>query len=260
VLSAGAPVAPAVLERCAQLLAAGAQIHTPYGATEALPISSIGSDEVLQETRPLTDAGHGVCVGRAVAGTDIRIVPITDDAMPRWSDNLAQPVHTIGEIAVRGAQVTAAYYRSERDTRLAKIPTPDGGFYHRMGDLGYLDERGRLWFCGRKSQRVSTATGVFYTIPCEAVFNTHAQVARTALVGVGAADAMRPVLCVEPEATVRRSEYPRIARELLALGAGHEHTAPIRHILFYRSFPVDIRHNAKINREALARWARRRMG
>ena len=259
VLSAGAPVAPAVLERFVKLLAPGAQVHTPYGATEALPVSSIGSNEVLNETGKLTAQGRGICVGQGVDGIEIRIIPITDEPIAEWRDELAQPPNEIGEIVVRGPQVTCSYYNREESTRLTKIAAGNHGCYHRMGDLGYLDEHGRLWFCGRKSQRIDTVLGTLYTIPCEGVFNTHPRVSRTALVGVPADRGYLPVLCVEPEAGVRKSEYPAIRSELLNLGGKHEHTTAIKHILFHKDFPVDVRHNAKINRERLALWAQRKL-
>jgi acyl-coenzyme A synthetase/AMP-(fatty) acid ligase len=128
-----------------------------------------------------------------------------------------------------------------------------------MGDLGYRDGRGRIWFCGRKSHRVVTPDGTLFTIPCEAVFNTHPEVARTALVGVGPRGAMRPVLCVEPLRRPGRADLDRLRRELLALGASWPHTGSIATILFHPSLPVDIRHNAKIFREKLATWAARRL-
>lgn len=259
VLSAGAPVAPAVLECFARMLEPGVQIYTPYGATESLPICSIGSDEVLSETRHLTDQGRGVCVGTAVAGIDLHIIRISDAAIPVWSDDLLLGTDEIGEIVVRGAQVTGSYFNREASTRLAKIPVTGDGFYHRMGDLGYLDERNRLWFCGRKSQRVTMTDGELYTIPCEAVFNTHPKVYRTALVGVAGSDNTIPVLCVEPGPQAGKSEYNVIRKELLDIGANFQHTAVIRHILFHKGFPVDIRHNAKINRERLATWAAKRL-
>jgi acyl-CoA synthetase (AMP-forming)/AMP-acid ligase II len=124
-----------------------------------------------------------------------------------------------------------------------------------MGDLGYFDEQGRLWFCGRKSHRVETAAGPLYTEQVEPVFNTHSEVRRTALVGVGAAGSQTPVLCVELEAGVPARDWPRIERELREFGAAHPHTAKIGRFLRHRGFPVDIRHNAKIGREKLAVWA-----
>ena len=123
-----------------------------------------------------------------------------------------------------------------------------------MGDVGYLDDCGRLWFCGRKAHRVTTADGTLYTIPCEAVFNTHPAVYRTALVGVERDGAMHPVLCAEREPGDATPDET-LRAELLALGAKYPHTKAIRTILFHPAFPVDVRHNAKIFREKLAVWA-----
>jgi acyl-CoA synthetase (AMP-forming)/AMP-acid ligase II len=263
VISAGAPVPAKVLETFAMMLDAGIQIFTPYGATEALPVCSIGSDEILGETRHQTDQGAGVCVGRPVEGMTVRIIAISDDPIPVWSDDLVVPDGTIGEIAVQGPIVTRRYYQRPESTALAKIAEPGGeGFYHRMGDVGYRDAQGRIWFCGRKSHRVITTDGTLFTIPCEGVFNTHPAVARTALVGVGAPGAQRPVLCVElcrPPLGSDRRRVIEIHRELLEIGAGHPHTREITTILFHPSFPVDIRHNAKIFREKLAIWAARKL-
>jgi acyl-coenzyme A synthetase/AMP-(fatty) acid ligase len=128
-----------------------------------------------------------------------------------------------------------------------------------MGDLGYLDDGGRLWFCGRKSQRVQTADGTHYTDPCEAVFDTHPDVFRSALVGVGEAGSQLPIICVELEPGVGSREHQRIRSELLELGASFDHTRDIQEVLFHPSFPVDIRHNAKIGRSALAEWAATRV-
>lgn len=255
-ISAGAPVPAAVLERFANLLSAGAQIFTPYGATEALPVCSIGSDEILAETSEATDRGLGVCVGKPVPGTELKIIVISDEIVAQWTDNLLLGQGEIGEIVVKGPQVTASYFNRSESTALGKIADPaDGGFYHRMGDLGYCDPSGRVWFCGRKTHRVITAEGTLFTIPCEAIFNTHAEVFRTALVGVGAAGAQRPVLCVELEKGTDTTALARIHQELLAIGAGHDVTRNIRTFLFHPDFPVDIRHNAKIFREKLAVWA-----
>ncbi|MBI3268001.1 MAG: AMP-binding protein [Planctomycetes bacterium] len=265
VLCAGAPVPARLLERFSRLLAPETQVFTPYGATEALPVASIGSHEVLGETRARTEAGAGICVGRPVAGMEVRILPISDEAVPTWDDALALPVGEIGEIVVRGPTVTRSYWKREASTALAKIREKDGTtIRHRMGDLGYLDDRGRIWFCGRKSHRVVTPAGTLFTIPCEAVFNTHPAVFRTALVGVrrggGGDGAVEPVLCVERDPDVPRVPDARLREELLALGAAREHTRPIRTLLFHPRFPVDVRHNAKIFREKLAVWAERKLG
>jgi acyl-CoA synthetase (AMP-forming)/AMP-acid ligase II len=260
VISAGAPVPWQDLETFRKLLADGAQVYTPYGATEALPVCSVGSDEILQETRHATARGAGVCVGRPALGIDLRIIRITDEPVARWAEDLDVAPGEVGEIAVRGPVVTASYWSRPQATAMAKVPDPGrGGFWHRMGDLGYLDNSGRVWFCGRKSQRVVTPAGTLFTVPCEGVFNAHPGVARSALVGVPRPGGTEPVLCVEPEVTLRPWELGKLHQELLALGASHDFTRPVRTVLFHGSFPVDVRHNAKIFREKLAAWAARRV-
>jgi acyl-CoA synthetase (AMP-forming)/AMP-acid ligase II len=254
VISAGAPVPPRVIERFQSLLNNDAAIHTPYGATESLPVATTSSHEILSDTRHETDRGAGTCVGEPVPSIEAQVIAIDDRPIDRWRDGLAVDTGEIGEIVVKGPQVTREYFNAREHTALAKIDDGDT-VRHRMGDLGYLDEQGRLWFCGRKSQRVQTAEGTLFTVPCESVFNTHPEVFRTALVGVGEAGAETPVLCVELEKTVRSSQRDRIRSELFAIGREHEHTKDITRVLFHPAFPVDIRHNAKIGRGALAAWA-----
>lgn len=259
VISAGAPVPAVVMERFLTMLDDGARIHTPYGATESLPVASIHSGEVLSETSALTDEGRGVCVGRPVGEIDVRVIQIRDDVIDTWDDALELPAGEIGEIVVSGPVATDQYIHEERLTALAKIYDRDESgdvvsHRHRMGDVGYFDNDGRLWFCGRKAHRVETANGTLYSVPCEAVFNVHPSVFRTALVGVGAAGSKRPVLCVELEKGAGVDQN-RVVAELRELGRKYDHTRSIEDFLFHSSFPVDIRHNAKIGREKLTVWA-----
>ena len=259
-ISAGAPVPASVLARFAAMLRPGAEVFTPYGATECLPVASIGSDEILGETRRRTEQGAGVCIGRPVPGLTAKVIRITDEPIAQWDDALELPAGEIGEITVKAAHATPSYYNQPAATALAKIQDPaDGGFYHRMGDVGYFDERGRLWFCGRKSHRVVTAQGTRYTIPCEGVFNRNPRVFRTALVGVRRNGAMEPVLCVELEAGAGSVSKDIIRAELRELGSQNECTRQIQTILFHPAFPVDVRHNAKIFRDQLAVWAGRQL-
>ena len=260
VVSAGAPLSAVILERMAGRLAAPAEVYPTYGATEALPVASIGSVEVLGRARPATDAGAGVCVGRPVDGIDVRIIRISDDPIATWSDDLAVPEGTIGEIVVSGPVVTREYFNRPEATRLAKIVDPERAIqYHRMGDVGYRDDQGKLWFCGRKSHRVILHDQTLFTIPCEAIFNTHPAVFRSALVGVKRGGETIPVICIEPIRRLARSERDRVCGELLERAAAFAQTRRIRTILFHRAFPVDIRHNSKIFREQLAAWAARRL-
>ena len=259
VISAGAPVAPRIIERFRSMLGEGAEIFTPYGATESLPVASIGSDEILGETRFETDRGRGTCVGRPVPSAEVRIIETNDAPIDRWDDALCIPDGTVGEIVVKGPQVTREYFDAPDHTARGKIPDGDA-VRHRMGDLGYFDNRGRLWFCGRKAHRVTTPEGVLHTVPCEGVFNAHPAVYRSALVGVERRGRVEPVVIVELERDGGPFDRETVRRELRDRASHFDHTASISEILFHKAFPVDIRHNAKINRAALSRWAAKKLG
>lgn len=255
-MSAGAPVPPETVAKVRALLPADANFWTPYGATECLPVAVV-EGRTLEATRAATEAGAGTCVGDVVAPNQVRIIAITDAPIAQWDAVQELAAGQIGEITVAGPTATDAYFNRPQATAAAKISETlaDGRqrIVHRMGDVGYFDSQGRLWFCGRKTQRLETAAGPLYTEQVEPVFNTVAGVRRTALVGVGAAGAQRPVLCYELEPGI--SDGPAITAALRTLAAGHAHTAGIADFLCHRAFPVDIRHNAKIGREKLAVWA-----
>jgi acyl-CoA synthetase (AMP-forming)/AMP-acid ligase II len=262
VISAGAPVPAHVLARMKACLPSGAEIHTPYGATEALPVASITATEVLSETQLKTRLGAGVCVGRRFSGIRWQVVRIVDGPIPAITDAEPLPPGEIGELIVTGPVVTREYVTRREWNALAKIA--DGAeIWHRMGDAGYLDAQERFWFCGRVAHRVLTAEGPMYSTPCEEVFNQHPAVYRSALVGIGPPDRKRPVLFVEcwPE---RRSRWPKAKRKLIAelrtLAATNALTRGIDDFLLIGSMPVDIRHNAKIFRERLVPVAESRLG
>ncbi len=259
VISAGAPVPARVLARITPMLPPGTEIFTPYGATESLPVCSIGSNEILGETAALTDQGRGVCVGKPAGEAEVRIITITDEPIGVWSDDLLAGEGEVGEIVACGPAVTASYYNRPESNRLAKIRGSDGQLFHRMGDLGYFDRQGRVWFCGRKSQRVKHPNGDLLTGRCEGVFNAHPNVFRSALVDIGQQQA-KPAICIEVEQDNPPADRAVLHEELLQIAARHGHTQTIRHILFHPGFPTDIRHNAKIGREQLATWARRKLG
>jgi acyl-CoA synthetase (AMP-forming)/AMP-acid ligase II len=197
VLSAGAPVPIPVLERMKACMHPDGDMHTPYGATEALPVASIAASEILAETAQRTRRGAGVCVGRRFPGIRWQVVRIVDGPIASLSEAEVLGPGEIGELIVSGPVVTREYVTRTTANALGKIA--DGlAVWHRMGDVGYLDDRERFWFCGRMAHRVLTAAGPMYTIPCEAIFNQHPQVFRSALVGVGPAGGQRPVIIVEP--------------------------------------------------------------
>ena len=253
ILMAGAPVPVWMHEAFAKVLL-GAEVHTPYGATESLPVASTSSAEVLSDTHAKTREGAGTCVGKPVPGITARIIRITDEPIETWSDDLLVPQGTIGELCVRGEVITPEYKSEPQHTKAAKIiETIDGEKHicHRIGDVGYLDSEGRIWFCGRKSHRVVLKDGsTMFTVPCEAIFNEHPQVYRTALVGVDG----EPVIIVElePDAAVDKVQ---LARTLIGMSKKNARTERIERLLFHPGFPVDVRHNAKIHRGELARWA-----
>ncbi|MEN5203338.1 olefin beta-lactone synthetase [Stenotrophomonas sp. TWI700] len=256
VTSAGAPVPPDVVARIRRLLPDDAQFWTPYGATECLPVAVIEGRE-LENTRQATEAGAGTCVGRVVAPNEVRIIAIDDAPLPAWSQARVLGTGEVGEITVAGPTATDSYFNRPQATAAAKITETlaEGStrVVHRMGDVGYFDAQGRLWFCGRKTQRVETAQGPLYTEQVEPVFNALDGIARTALVGVGAPGRQVPVLCYELlPGTV---DSPALVERLRREAAAHAHTARIERFLPHPGFPVDIRHNAKIGREKLAVWA-----
>ncbi len=256
VVSAGAPVSPSNIETFATMLDEDAEIHTPYGATEAMPVLSIGSNEILSETAKFSREGYGMCVGYPLDGIDVRIIKIIDDPVYEWSDELAVPPGDIGEITVRGDIVSRRYFDRPKSDEISKIREGDD-IWHRMGDLGWMDNKNRIWFCGRKNHRVITSEGTLFTIPCEAIFNNHDAVFRSALVGVGDPPNQKPIICIELKNIEKSINKDQIKKELLNLAARNEMTSEIKTILFHnKPFPVDIRHNSKIFREKLAIWAK----
>jgi acyl-CoA synthetase (AMP-forming)/AMP-acid ligase II len=206
--------------------------------------------------------GQGVCVGKPVAGITVHVVRITDEAIPEWDASLVLPGGNVGEFVVRGPVVTKAYFHRDAATRLAKIRDPNTGeILHRMGDVGSIDEKGRLWFGGRKSHQVevepATDTSLF-TDMVEPIFNTVPGVRRTALVALKRSDRTVAGLCVERDGT---RPWAEVDGDLRAIRERYVHTRFVAVFLDYPwSFPVDVRHNSKIFREMLAVWADKQLG
>ena len=255
VLCAGAPVPDSLWAAAPSFLPNG-RLHSPYGASEALPVASIDDRERESARRgPL----GGACVGRPFTGMEAKVINLVDGPIPSLDAATELPPGRIGEIIVRGPAVTTTYDRLPLETAAAKIPDPRGGLWHRMGDCGYLDADGRLWFCGRKAERIETAAGPMFTEPCEQVFRGRAGVSRCALIGLGKPGNQEPALVVEGRPG-NRAKASALAAELRRIAAGHPASAAIRKFYFHPRFPVDVRHNAKIHRLALARWAARAEG
>ncbi|MBB1437298.1 AMP-binding protein [Shewanella sp. SG41-4] len=260
VISAGAPATISSIKRFSNMLNPQVEVLNSYGATESLPISMIGS-HALFNTSDLTDQGKGICVGKPISSVSVNIIAITDSAQPNWSDVKKLSTNEIGEIVVSGPMVSQAYYQRQHATDVAKINHGER-VMHRMGDVGYLDDDGLLWMCGRKGHIVDATRGKqrlkrFYTLPCERVFNTHTQVKRSAIVGVNVHGDIVPVLCIELHKDIVCSTAKALFQELTQLAELHPHTQGIGRFLIHPDFPVDVRHNAKIFREKLAVWAQK---
>ncbi len=245
VITAGAPASTQLQKRFRNLLHDETDLFGIYGATETLPIAKIESREIFGDVEHGTAQGAGVCLGKPVDGAIVRIIEITDNAIEEWHDSLEVKPNVIGEITVQGPAVTRVYIHREEANRLAKIRNGED-VIHRMGDVGYFDAQGRLWYCGRKSHRVITNDDVMFTEQIEGIFNEHPEVYRTALVGVN----KEPILWIEPKrgTNIKRD---KIRQELIELAKNHPQASKIKTFLFMKKFPTDVRHNSKILREEL---------
>lgn len=255
ILCAGTAVHPRVFALLKKVLP-NAEIHSPYGATENLPVSDITADEALALTAELTVHGRGTCAGKILPMNRVRIIPVRDDAIESFDEISVLDKNCAGEICVCGPTTTHEYFKNEKATRLAKIlDRSDGSIWHRMGDVGYIDEFGRLWFLGRKAERVETAAGTLFTESCEPLFNTHPQVFRCALIGLGSRGNETPAIVIEPKnRNLSLQDQEKLIEELRTLAGTCEATKHIEKFFIYKkSFPVDVRHNAKIHRLTLKR-------
>ncbi|MBL8061906.1 MAG: AMP-binding protein [Anaerolineales bacterium] len=250
IITAGAPATIDLQKRFRCLLSDHTDLFGIYGATETLPIAKVESREVFSlEEKTLN--GAGICLGKPIEGVTVRIIPITDEPISEWQDSLTVESNVVGEIAVHSGATTREYLNRPESNRVAKIAS-GAEIIHRMGDVGYFDEDGRLWYCGRKSQRVQTKDGMLFTEQIENIFNAHPQVHRTALVGMDG----EPVLWVELKSRLPKSlKTSEVLDELKTLAAHHPQASRIQTFLFLKKFPTDVRHNSKIIREKLTELA-----
>jgi acyl-coenzyme A synthetase/AMP-(fatty) acid ligase len=241
ILSAGAPVPSETLEAVAQL-APSVSLHTPYGMTEVLPVCDIDLAGIL--AAEADDPRGGVCVGPPVEGAEVRVVPLGFDAA-----TVPDPVPdgVTGEILVRAPWVSAGYLDLWAIERAAR---PGAGDWHRSGDVGHLDTAGRLWVEGRSVHVVDAVDGPITPVPVERAVDRALGVTRSAAVGVGPAGRQQLVVVLERPAD---PAGPVATATADAVRGAVDH--PIAAVLSSTALPVDIRHNAKIDRTAVARWA-----
>lgn len=238
ILSAGAPVPKSLLSRLAELIPS-ASIRTPYGMTEALPLSEISLAEIVN-----SQDDQGVLVGRGLPGVDISIAP--------WNSpsQLTTDPEIMGEIVIRAPHMKNSY------DSLAFTERNSAQFvgWHRTGDVGHLDADASLWIEGRKSHVITTHIGVTTPVPVEQRVESLGFVRQAACVGVGPKDnAVVVIVYVE---SGREPELSQLQREdCVREVAG----VPIAAILCVKSLPTDIRHNAKLNREKISQWANKKL-
>lgn len=266
ILSAGAPVLEPVMRTMVNCIQEGGVVHTPYGATEALPTATNDSNSILSETAPKTRVGAGVCVGNHFPSIQWKVIKIVDGPIPTLDQIEELPQGEIGELIVTGPQISPQYVTRLDANATGKIA--DSQIWHRMGDVGYLDDKDRFWFCGRMAHRVVGKDKTWFSIPTEAIFLQSELVNRAALVGVPEENAPAdspvrvPVIIIEPkDPSVCRSasRTDELLGKMRELAKTSPLTQDVDLFLVHPSFPVDIRHNAKIFREKLAIWAQKKL-
>ncbi len=255
VFMAGAPVDDETLRRVKSILPQG-EAFTAFGATEALPVTLASSRDVLEGNRVPAQSGElGAFVGKPLRGVEIKVIAPVAGAIAEIAEIQECAPLQIGELIVRGKNVSTRYLDRPEADRLGKIADGET-VWHRMGDMAYLDSEGNIYFCGRKAHVVTVRDQVYHSVPVEDVFNAHQKVKRSALVNLhnGAA----PGVVVEP--------YPQfwpaspeaieaLSREIKDIARTSPLTASIEKVFFHKSLPVDGRHNAKIFRDRLSVWA-----
>jgi acyl-CoA synthetase (AMP-forming)/AMP-acid ligase II len=105
------------------------------------------------------------------------------------------------------------------------------------------------------AQRVDTGQETLFPEQCEAIFNQHPDLARSALVGVGPRGRQIPVLCIQLRGKLSPVDTERVHFDLLQLAQAHAITRSIRTVLFHPGMPVDAGRGSSIRRQELAEWA-----
>ncbi|MEM1333956.1 MAG: AMP-binding protein, partial [Actinomycetota bacterium] len=246
-MSAGAPVPSELLTTVSELVR-NATLHTPYGMTETLPVADVDLDTILAAESAAPAAG--VCVGRPVEGAEVLVVPLGFDPVEGVPD--AVQVGQMGELLVRAPWRSDGYVGLWATQRAAR----PGGGWHRTGDVGHLDDQGLLWVEGRAVHVVHTADGPLSSVPVERAVEAAGvdgvRSGRVAAVGVGPVGVQQLVVVIE-----RPDDRRGLASPELAGAVRSAVPVPVAAVFVDPSLPVDIRHNAKIDRLAVARWVGR---
>ncbi len=240
-LSAGAPVPARMLRAVAELMP-NAEMHTPYGMTEVLPVCDITLTEI-----EAAGAGNGVCVGQPLDEVSIAISPL--DRAGRAAGALTDQPNVTGEVCVRAEHVKEQYDKLWRTQHASAQPAG----WHRSGDVGHLDPDGRLWIEGRLVHVITTASGPLTPVGIEQAVEAVPGVRLAAAVGVGPGQTQQ----VAVVATSNGTRRPGLAPDALAAAIRTTVDVDVAAVLVAPRLPVDRRHNSKIDRTRVARWAAR---
>jgi olefin beta-lactone synthetase len=240
-ISAGAPVPLALLQDVRALLQ-HAELHTPYGMTEALPATDVSLAE-LEAVGP----GEGTCVGRPLPSVVLGISAF-DDAGGVEAEPTADP-GVSGEVLVRAPHVKDRYDQLWATERESSRTTG----WHRTGDVGHLDDDGRLWVEGRLVHVVRTASGPVTPVGPEQRIERLDEVSMAAVVGVGPVGTQQVVAVIVPSTSAPTGLASPDVASAVRSAAG----VTVAAVLVAAELPVDIRHASKIDRARVARWAAR---
>ncbi|TKV29903.1 alpha/beta fold hydrolase [Arthrobacter sp. NamB2] len=253
-LSAGAPI-PVPLLEAVQGLVPAAALHTPYGMTESLLVADIDLDGIRAAARAaaagVDGAGNGVCVGHPVHRARVAVSPL-DTTGAATGDVTAAPGVT-GEILVDAPHVKDRYFRLWKTQQDSARTRP----WHRTGDVGHFDADGRLWVEGRLGHVITAASGVVTPVGLEQALELLEGVRLAAAVGVGPGGTQAVVAVVEATAAVRRPQLADAQLAAEARSSARERGVELAAVIAVPALPVDIRHNAKIDRARVAQWSSR---
>lgn len=254
VLSAGAPVHPELLDEVQQLFPQ-AELHTPYGMTEGL----LQTDITREQVHRAAETGQaGVCVGRPVHGVEFAAAPLDELGVP--AEQLSDPEDVPGqlsEIVVSAAHLKAGYDRLWLTDRTSRRDAHRGLLWHRTGDIGHIDDAGRLWIQGRLHHVITTAEGPMGPGLVETPVDALDGISRSAAVGVGPSGTQAVVVVLEPAhgRNLSVGSSPLALPDVAQRVRGASTAAAVSAVLVVEKLPTDIRHNSKIDRSRLATWA-----
>jgi acyl-CoA synthetase (AMP-forming)/AMP-acid ligase II len=234
IVTGGAPVTPRLIQRLKQI-APGAEILSVYGSSEAEPVAVMPDHEILSETAALTASGAGIPLGHPVSDVAVRIL----------GENGKKPeTGAVGEIWVAGEHVARGYFSNPQADSVNKSLDADGCLWHRMGDLGYRDEHGRLWLAGRVHTTIARDGQSIYPVPVEAAVGTLPFIHRAALLGIRDSR-LGERACLTVEFIPGVEKPAGWQSQVQALCASHGWI--IDEIRAVGRIPMDARHNARID-------------